>query len=224
MPKCKRAEAAPGQDGPPTPVLPTLPNEALQTPCDPPFEGPEEQPLLRILFNFCAGLEAALNRELDPDPEQAPSATLFLSPLTPITPSEDPCNAPDVAKLLQAVSDRLQQEPQPALRPKREPQERLDQQAENPAGQNKNTICRRAWRRTQVQAEHAQKTVVDAFDYKPRLSLGKKFKVLETLQCSGDAEEHLKAHKGAWQGPRSDQHLQYHALDNFTKAGLHLER
>jgi hypothetical protein len=54
--------------------------------------------------------------------------------------------------------------------------------------------------------------------------LEKKFKILETLQCSGDAKEHLKAHKGAWQGPQSDQYLQYHALDNFTKAGLHLER
>jgi hypothetical protein len=210
MAKRKRAEAASGQEGPPT-----LPNKALKTSCDPPSKDPAEQPLLRTLFDFRVGLEAALNREFDPDPEQAPSATLFLSPLTPITPSEGPCNAPDVAELLQAVSDRLQQEPQP--------QERSDQQTQNPTGPNKNTVRRRTRRRTQAQAERAQKTAVDAFDYKPRLSLGKKFKVLETLQCSGDAKEYLKAYKGAWQGPRSNQHLQYHALDDFTKAGLHLE-
>jgi hypothetical protein len=204
-------------------ALPTLPNKALQTPCNPPFEGPKEQPLLRTLFNFCAGLEAALDRELDLDPEQAPSATLFLLLLTPITLSENPCNAPNIAKLLQAVSDCLQQELRPALQSKQQPQERLDQQAKNLAGQNKNTVCQCARCRIQAQAKRAQKTVVDAFDYKPRFSLGKNFKVLETLQCSGDAKEHLKVHKGAWQWPRSDQHLQYHALDNFTKAGLYLE-
>jgi hypothetical protein len=108
MAKCKHAEAASGQEDPLT-----LPNKALQTSCDPPSEDPVEQPLLCILFDFYVGLEAALNREFDPDPKQAPSATLFLLPLTPITPSEGPCNTSNVAELLQAVSDHLQQELQP---------------------------------------------------------------------------------------------------------------
>jgi hypothetical protein len=184
MAKCKRAEAASGQEGPPT-----LPNKALQTSCDPLSEDPAEQPLLHTLFDFRVDLEAALNREFDPDPEQAPSATLFLLPLMPITPSEGSCNAPNVAELLQAVSNCLQQEPQP--------QERSDQQTQNPTGPNKNTVCRRTRRQIQAQAKRAQKTAVDAFDYKPRLSLGKKFKVLETLQCSRDAKKYLKAYKGA---------------------------
>ena len=189
----------------------------------------EEQLILPTDVDFGAGLQVALDLQLEKELEGDLSPFEALTPSGSCSPSTErlACQpgidqlapATDTSEVLQEASRRLSDLP-PAKRRRVE----LDPTDwARLTRSQKQTLRKRerdAARSGKLMREVRQ--IVDAFEYKPRPSATKRYKVVKTLQSAAETRRNLRACAGAWKGWQYKEDLQYRSLQDFLNQGLEL--